>query len=149
MTGFILTVLSDQESRRWLLATKFQPCPRGATPRPHLGQGRQPQNQFNSIHICKGTEELEAYIDSRYEAGTLQAELDALETAFAERVSEDEPNMTEEEPNMAEAHDMGVDLEEWLAIEYFQYLHPKEKTSCLPPKTFTNTRGTFLKDTAS
>ena len=29
---------------------------------------------------------------------------------------------------MAEAYDMGVDLEEWLAIEYFQYLNPKERT---------------------
>ncbi len=72
-----------------------------------------------------GTNELEAYIDTRYEAGAPQAELDALETAFAERVSEDEINMTEEEPNMAEAWDMGVDLEEWLANEYYRYLHPE------------------------
>lgn len=72
-----------------------------------------------------GTEVLEAYIDSRYEAGAPQAELEVLETAFAERVSEDEINMTEEEPNMAEAWDMGVDLEEWLAYEYYRYLHPE------------------------
>ena len=72
-----------------------------------------------------GTEELEAYVDSRYEAGAPQAELEALETAFAGRVSEDEINMTEEEPNMAEAWDMGVDLEEWLAYEYYRYLHPE------------------------
>ena len=55
-------------------------------------------------------------MDTRYESGAPQAELDALETAFAQRVSEDDLNMTEEEPNMAEAYDMGVDLEEWLAI---------------------------------
>jgi len=72
-----------------------------------------------------GTEELEAYIDSRYEAGARQGELDALETAFAERLSEDDINMTEDEPNMAEAHDMGVDLEEWLVNEYYRYLHPE------------------------
>ena len=35
--------------------------------------------------------------------------------------------MTEEEPNMAEAWDMGVDLEEWLAIEYYQYLSSEKK----------------------
>ena len=72
------------------------------------------------------TRKLEAYIDSRYEAGAKQGELDALETAFAGRVSEDE-NTTEDEPNMAEAWDMGVDLEEWLALEYYQYLNPKER----------------------
>ena len=75
--------------------------------------------------IQMGTEELEAYIDLRYEAGAQQGELDTLETAFAERDSEDEINMTEEEPNMAEAWDMGVDLEEWLAYEYYRYLHPE------------------------
>ena len=61
-----------------------------------------------------GTNDLEAYIDLRYEAGAPQAELEVLETAFAERVSEDEINMTEEEPNMAEP---GVwrSTGEWLA----------------------------------
>ena len=73
-----------------------------------------------------GTEDLESYIDSRYEAGVPQGELEALETAFAERVSEDELAMTEDEPAMAEAWDMGVDLEEWLALEYARYLDPKE-----------------------
>ena len=71
------------------------------------------------------TNDLEAYIDTRYEARAPQAELEALETAFTGRVSEDEINMTEEEPNMAEAWDMGVDLEEWLAYEYYRYLHPE------------------------
>ena len=75
-----------------------------------------------------GTGDLEAYIDLRYESGAPQGELDALETAFAERVSEDE-NITEDEPNMSEAYDMGADLEEWLAIEYHQFIHPQERTS--------------------
>jgi len=88
-----------------------------------------------------GTNELEAYLDSRYEAGAPQAELEALETAFAERVSEDETNMTEEEPNMREAHDMGVDLEEWLAIEYFQYLNPNERVGGREDKDFFNPNG--------
>ena len=81
------------------------------------------------------TQELEAYIDSRYEAGAQQAELGALETAFAERISEDE-NITEDEPSMSEAWDMGVDLEEWLAIKYFQYLHPKERIGGRDTKDF-------------
>jgi len=77
------------------------------------------------VEITKlGTEDLEAYIDTRYESGAQQEELDALETTFAERVSEDE-NTTEEEPNMAEAWDNGVDLEEWLAYEYYRFLHPQ------------------------
>ena len=88
-----------------------------------------------------GTNELEAYLDSRYEAGAPQAELEALEITFAERVSEDELNMTEEEPNMREAHDMGVDLEEWLAIEYFQYLNPNERVGGREDKDFFNPNG--------
>ena len=80
--------------------------------------------------VKMGTEELEAYIDSRYEAGAPQGELEALEVAFAPRVSEDESNMTEEELNMSEAHDMGVDLEEWLAIEYHQFTHPQDRVGC-------------------
>ena len=35
------------------------------------------------------TEELEAYIDARYEAWAPQDELDALEVAYADRVSEE------------------------------------------------------------
>jgi hypothetical protein len=73
------------------------------------------------------TVELEEYIDSRYEAGAPQDELDALETQYATRVSEDDLNMTEDEPNMREAHEMGVDLEEWLASEYHQYTHPEDR----------------------
>ncbi len=42
-------------------------------------------------------------------------------------VSEDDLNMTEDEPDMREAYDMGVDLEEWLANEYYEYTHPQER----------------------
>ncbi len=71
------------------------------------------------------TEELEQYIDSRYEAEAPQVELDALETQYAKRVSEDDLNMTEDEPQMSEAYDMGVDLEEWLAKEYYEFINPE------------------------
>ena len=83
--------------------------------------GRELYMPTVSLEITNmSTVELENYIDSRYEAGAPQDELDALETAFAERVSEEDLNMTEEDPNISEAHDMGVDLEEWLANEYFE-----------------------------
>jgi len=73
------------------------------------------------------TVELESYIDYRYEAGAPQEELDDLEIEYAKRVSEDDLNMTEDEPDMREAHDMGVDLEEWLVKEYYEYTHPQER----------------------
>ena len=44
----------------------------------------KPPEQINGL----GTNELEAYIDSRYEAGAPQDELESLETAFAGRVSD-------------------------------------------------------------
>jgi len=103
--------------------------------------------------VQMGTNELEAYIDSRYEAGTPQAELDALETAFAEMVSEDDLNMTEDEPDMAEAWDMGVDLEEWLAYEYYRYLHPetewggREEQDFFAPECFNDYLSLNLKPT--
>ena len=62
-----------------------------------------------------GTNELEAYIDSRYEAGAPQEELEALEVAYAERVSEEDLNMTEEDPNMQEDTAEGTHLEENLS----------------------------------
>ena len=84
---------------------------------------------FIKLKIIKSldTDELEVFIDACYEAYAPQEQLDLLETLYATRVSEEYLNMTEEEPNMAEAWDMGVDLEEWLAYEYYQYLHPKER----------------------
>jgi len=80
------------------------------------------------LNITKmSTDELEQYIDSRYEAGAPQEELDVLEVEYSNRVSDDDLNMTEDEPDMREAHEMGVDLEEWLAKEYFEYTHPQER----------------------
>ncbi len=72
------------------------------------------------------TEELEKYVDSRYEAWAPQAELDALETQYAEKVSEDDLHMTEDEPNMSE--EIGPDggnLEEGLIEMYRRYLQPQ------------------------
>ena len=48
------------------------------------------------------TDELESYIDYRYEAGAPQDELDALEITYAKRVTEEDLNITEDEPNMSE-----------------------------------------------
>ena len=73
------------------------------------------------------TEELEAYIDSRYEAGAPQDELEALEMAYANRVSEDDLNMTEEDQNMQEDTAEGTHLEENLAEAYRRYLQPDDQ----------------------
>jgi len=73
------------------------------------------------------TEELEAYIDARYEAWASQDELDALEMAYADRVSEDDLNMTEEDPKMEEDTAEGTHLEENLAEAYRRYLQPDEE----------------------
>ncbi len=73
------------------------------------------------------TNKLEEHIDLRYEQNASQKELDILETLFDHFVTEEEPNMTEDEPSMCEAYDMGVDLEEWLAREYYEYTHPDER----------------------
>ncbi len=73
------------------------------------------------------TNELEAYIDARYEAGALQDELEALEVAYAQRVSEDDPNMTEEDPNMQEDTAEGTHLEESLRDAYHRYLQPDDQ----------------------
>ncbi len=84
------------------------------------------------------TEELEKHIDSRYEARAPQAELDALETQYAETVSEDDLNMTEDEPQMSEAYDMGVDLEEWLAREYYEFTNPEGRIGGREDKDYFN-----------
>ena len=69
------------------------------------------------------TEEFEKHIDSRYEAGATQAELNALETEYAQRVSEDDLNMTEDEPNMSEEiGPNGGNLEIGLIEMYRRYL---------------------------
>ena len=74
-----------------------------------------------------GTNELEAYIDSRYEAGAPQEELEGLEVVYAERVSEDDLNMTEEDPNMREDTAEGSHLEENLRDAYRRYLQPEDE----------------------
>ena len=73
------------------------------------------------------TEQLEQYIDARYEANAPQRELNALETAYSERVSEDDLNMTEEEPNMQEDTGEGTHLEENLVDAYHRYLQPDDQ----------------------
>ena len=72
------------------------------------------------------TEELEQYIDARYEANASQDELDALETAYSTRVSEDELAMTEEDINMQEDTAEGTHLEENLIFAYCRYLQPDD-----------------------
>ena len=73
------------------------------------------------------TDELEVFIDLRYEAGAPQDELDALETEYANRVSEDDLTMTEEDPNMMEDTAEGTHLEENLRDAYRRYLQPDDE----------------------
>jgi len=74
-----------------------------------------------------GTNELEAYIDARYEAGASQEELEGLEVTYADRVSEEDLNMTEEDPNMREDTAEGSHLEENLRDAYRRYLQPEDE----------------------
>ena len=73
------------------------------------------------------TNALEVYIDTQYEIGTPQVELDKLETIYAQRVVEEELNMTEEELGVGEATHQGADLEEQLTNMYHRYLHPEAR----------------------
>lgn len=74
------------------------------------------------------TEDLEKYIDSRYEAKAPQVELNVLETEYSKRVSEDDLNMTEEEPDMSEEiGPNGGNLELGLIEMYRRYLQPEGK----------------------
>ena len=80
------------------------------------------------VEIAKlSTDDLEKYIDSRYEANAQQRELNALETVYSERVSEDDLNMTEEDPNMQEDTGEGTHLEENLVDAYRRYLQPDDR----------------------
>ena len=68
------------------------------------------------------TLELEMFIESRYEAGAAQAELDFWETIFSTRVTEENPQMGEEDPSMSE--EIGPDggnLNATLIQIYHQY----------------------------
>ncbi len=72
------------------------------------------------------TDELESYIDYRYEAGAPQDELDALEITYAKRVTEEDLNITEDEPNMSEEIGLnGGNLELGLIEMYRRYLQPE------------------------
>jgi len=74
------------------------------------------------------TNDLEAYLDLRYESGAPQAELEALETAFAGRVSEDDLQMTEAEIDLSEETGFnGGNLELELVDAYRRYLQPDGK----------------------
>ena len=85
------------------------------------------QTTTKTAEVAKlSTEELEQYIDSRYEANAPQGELNALETVYSTRVSEDDLNMTEEEPNMQEDTGEGTHLEENLVDAYRRYLQPDD-----------------------
>ena len=86
------------------------------------------QTTANTAEITKlSIEELEKHIDSRYEANAPQRELNALETAYSERISEDDLNMTEEEPAMREDTGEGTHLEENLVDAYRRYLQPDDQ----------------------
>lgn len=71
------------------------------------------------------TENLESLMDTRYEAGASQKELDFLENIYAERVSEEELNMSEDneqsEKELEGNGRYGVDLESQLEDFYSQF----------------------------
>ena len=80
------------------------------------------------------TEELETYIESRYEANAPQEELDRLETIYDGRVteheldmSEDHVNMTEEELGMSETSCEGTDIDKHLAYMYPYIVNPEHR----------------------
>lgn len=70
------------------------------------------------------TNDLEEYIDLRYEVGAPQNELNKLEDIYAERVVEYEINMTEEEISISEETHEGAGLEEQLINMYHRYITP-------------------------
>jgi len=71
------------------------------------------------------TENLESLMDTRYEAGASQKELDFLENIYAERMSEEEPNVSEDnEPSLEGNGRYGVDLESQLESFYSQFKLP-------------------------
>jgi hypothetical protein len=67
------------------------------------------------------TNDLEKHIDARYAAGAPQDELDALETIYDTRV-------TEEEVGVGEATHQGADLEEQLIHMYHRYITPSMRS---------------------
>ena len=71
------------------------------------------------------TDALESYIELRYESEASQAELDVLETIFAERVTEENPAMTEDDPQMSEEQFNVASLEDGLFDLYRRYLQPQ------------------------
>ena len=64
------------------------------------------------------TQDLEKLIDSKYESGAPQEELDLLETLYESRVSEGEASIEEAE---------GAGLEEQLVKMYHRYLNPDQR----------------------
>jgi len=85
-----------------------------------------------------GTVELEVYIEFMYESEASQEELDFLETIFAERISEEDLNITEEDPNMSEEIGInGGNLELGLIEMYRRYLQPDGKRDGLMTKKET------------
>jgi len=100
----------------------------------------QTAQPFFNLEIIKSldTENLEVLIDACYEAQATQEQLDLLETIYAQRVSEEDINMTEDDLDVSEALDMGVDLEEWLANEYFEFIHSDQRTGLRDSKDYFN-----------
>ena len=99
------------------------------------------------IQSFSNTEELEEYIKSRYEANALQKELDELETIFAERVSEEDLNVTEEDINLSEdIGAQGVSIENQLINMYQRLFNPENRWGMTKEDIVSNMR-TALEDT--
>lgn len=91
--------------------------------------GKDRKNKLPKEVTDLSTNDLEALILKRYEAGVSQRELDLLETEFAKRVTEENLFMSEEDPNMREADNMGSDLTEALIDTYSRYLKASKEGS--------------------
>ena len=74
------------------------------------------------------TDVLEEHILKRYEAKAPRAEINALETEYAKRISEEDIRMTEEDINLSEDTN-GAGLEQQLTLGYHEYLKPEAERS--------------------
>lgn len=88
------------------------------------------------------TADLEGYIESRYEAGAGQTELDVLETLYAERISEESPGFLDEMENVLDADQVGwASLEEVLIRSYHNLISgDAEKSGMSKEDVLTNMR---------
>jgi len=85
--------------------------------------------QNSSIPVNMNVQELEAYIDMRYEAGASQLELDSLEDLYDSKVDV-EMDWNESDGSIGEGiFGQGADLDEQLVYLYYIYVTPEARTA--------------------